>query len=163
MPKRKADTASDDEQQADEAWSDSEVERPLKHARVPKARQSKKVPRDSADEEEEEQPKKAKPKAPKKPTEKSKTGASSNTADTKDLGTSVLVNGDGDRFIDLGKKRRATVRTFKGTIFLDIREYYGQEGDEQPGKKGVTLQQEQWESLKNNGDSIDALFARANK
>ena len=46
-------------------------------------------------------------------------------------------------YIDLGKKRRAVVRSFKGTPLLDIREYYGEEGEEKPGKKGISLQLEQ--------------------
>lgn len=50
---------------------------------------------------------------------------------------------DGDKYIDLGKKKRATVRSFKGMPLLDIREFYGQEGDEKPGKKGISLSLEQ--------------------
>lgn len=54
---------------------------------------------------------------------------------------------DGDRYIDLGKKKRATVRSFKGTALLDIREFYGADGDEKPGKKGIALTLEQVCSL----------------
>jgi hypothetical protein len=43
----------------------------------------------------------------------------------------------------LGKKKRATVRSFKGTDLLDIREFYGADGDEKPGKKGISLTREQ--------------------
>jgi hypothetical protein len=53
------------------------------------------------------------------------------------------TNSEGDKYIDLGKKRRAVVRSFKGTALLDIREYYGTEGEEKPGKKGISLQLEQ--------------------
>ena len=55
----------------------------------------------------------------------------------------IHINSDGDTYIDLGKKRRAVVRSFKGTPLLDIREYYGTEGEEKPGKKGISLQLEQ--------------------
>ena len=50
---------------------------------------------------------------------------------------------EGDSYIDIGKKKRVTVRVFKGTPLIDIREYYGPEGDEKPGKKGISLTVEQ--------------------
>jgi len=55
----------------------------------------------------------------------------------------IHTNTEGNKYIDLGKKRRAVVRSFKGMSLLDIREYYGTEGDEKPGKKGISLQLEQ--------------------
>lgn len=55
----------------------------------------------------------------------------------------VKVNGEGDKYIDLGKKKRAVVRSFKGMALLDIREYYGAEGEEKPGKKGISLSLDQ--------------------
>jgi hypothetical protein len=62
--------------------------------------------------------------------------------------------------LQLGKKRRATVRTFKGEscvldlkrfpslsfegmVMVDIREFYGEADDEKPGKKGISLTIEQ--------------------
>ncbi|KNZ77749.1 RNA polymerase II transcriptional coactivator SUB1, partial [Termitomyces sp. J132] len=50
---------------------------------------------------------------------------------------------DGDKYVDLGKKKRATVRSFKGTPLIDIREFYGNDDDEKPGKKGISLTLEQ--------------------
>ncbi len=50
---------------------------------------------------------------------------------------------EGDKYIDLGKKKRATVRSFKDIPLLDIREYYGIGSDEKPGKKGISLTLEQ--------------------
>lgn len=60
-------------------------------------------------------------------------------------GTDVVVRctSDGDKYIDLGKKKRATVRSYKGNVFVDIREFYGADGDEKPGKKGVSLNLDQ--------------------
>ena len=54
-------------------------------------------------------------------------------------GKTLLTSSDGDKYIDLGKKKRATVRSFKGIPLLDIREFYGADGQEKPGKKGISL------------------------
>ena len=53
------------------------------------------------------------------------------------------MTNSGEKYIDLGKKKRATVREFKGTLLLDIREYYGADDQEKPGKKGISLTLEQ--------------------
>ncbi|KAK7472587.1 hypothetical protein VKT23_000700 [Stygiomarasmius scandens] len=83
-----------------------------------------------------------------------KSGASS----SKNDGVKVLKTPEGDKYIDLGKKKRATVRSFKGKVFLDIREFYGNDGDEKPGKKGISLSSEQWQTLKDGMSVIDDLF-----
>jgi hypothetical protein len=76
--------------------------------------------------------------------------------------TPIQRTTEGEGFIDLGKKKRATVREFKGeqaffpsnkltlllgSVFIDIREFYGQDGDEKPGKKGIALGVEQVSSV----------------
>ncbi|KAG6874486.1 hypothetical protein C0995_010396 [Termitomyces sp. Mi166 len=71
----------------------------------------------------------------------------------------VRTTSDGDKYVDLGKKKRATVRSFKGTPLIDIREFYGNDGDEKPGKKGISLTLEQWETLKKSTETLDELFA----
>jgi len=65
--------------------------------------------------------------------------------------------------IDLGKKKRVSVTNFKGSLYVDIREFYGDEGDEKPGKKGIALSLDQWETLKANLDKIDAIVSQAKK
>ena len=88
----------------------------------------------------------------------------------------VQQNSEGDKYIDLGKKKRATVRCFKDIPLLDIREFYGAGSGEKPGKKGISLNLEQvciftlvcrcilnqiqWQALKANADAIDMLFSR---
>lgn len=41
-------------------------------------------------------------------------------------------------------------QTFKGKTFVDIREYYTDKasGQEKPGKKGISLQMDDWNTLK---------------
>jgi hypothetical protein len=51
----------------------------------------------------------------------------------------VQKDSEGDKYIELGKKKRATVRSFKDIPLLDIREYYGAGSEEKPGKKGISL------------------------
>lgn len=52
----------------------------------------------------------------------------------------VKSTSDGDKYIELGKKKRATIRVFKGTPLIDIREFYTDAGGvDKPGKKGLSL------------------------
>ncbi|THH05524.1 hypothetical protein EW146_g9880, partial [Bondarzewia mesenterica] len=73
----------------------------------------------------------------------------------------IQKNYDGEQFIDLGKKKRITVRNFKGQTLIDIREYYGDPGDEKPGKKGISLTVEQWKNLTQSMPSIDKILAKS--
>lgn len=45
------------------------------------------------------------------------------------------VDANGDRYWEISKLRRVTVSSFKGKIFVHIREYYEKDGQELPGKK----------------------------
>ncbi|KAF9650902.1 hypothetical protein BDM02DRAFT_3092295, partial [Thelephora ganbajun] len=91
----------------------------------------------------------------------------------------VKTNEEGDKYVDLGRKRRATVRVFKGTSLrsntvrqnrddtdhrpgiplIDIREYFDSGKDQKPGKKGISLKLEEWQALKQNADAIDAILS----
>lgn len=81
------------------------------------------------------------------PAKKSKTDSSSSGVKTD----------DGIRF-DLDRNKRVTVREFKGKVYIDIREFYEKDGKQLPGKKGISLQPEQWRKLIGLADEInDAL------
>merc|ERR1712227_1098796 len=59
-----------------------------------------------------------------------------------------LTNDEGDELIELGKMKYASVSTFKGKKMVNIREYYNDKstGEMKPGRKGITLLADQWES-----------------
>ncbi|CCM01157.1 uncharacterized protein FIBRA_03205 [Fibroporia radiculosa] len=166
MVKRKGQDFSDDEEETEFSPSDSKSKHPVKQAKATKSQQSKQpkkkenfVPVDG-EEGSLPQPKKRRTsisKARDPPQAKETLAESEEEADGITL--NVKNNDEGDKYLDLGKKRRATVRS----VFLDIREYYGPEGDEKPGKKGVTLSQEQWNKLKQSSEVIDILFKKAKK
>eukprot|EP00249_Psilotum_nudum_P008435 c21265_g1_i3 orf=570-827(+) len=44
---------------------------------------------------------------------------------------------DGIVVCELSGHRRVTVRSWKGKVFVDIREYYSKDGKELPGKKDL--------------------------
>jgi len=65
-------------------------------------------------------------------------------------------NDDEEPTFQLAKMRYVKVREFKGKVYVDIREYYNDaSGDMKPGKKGISLSVEQWNTLKENMDNID--------
>lgn len=61
---------------------------------------------------------------------------------------------------ELSGKRRVTVRKFRSSTLIDIREYYEDKssGEERPGKKGISLTKEQYEKLKELMPEIDAAI-----
>lgn len=62
----------------------------------------------------------------------------------------------GDIMFPLSKMRYATVSEFRGKVMVGIREYYMTDDEQlRPGKKGISLTQEQWEALKDNIKDID--------
>lgn len=97
-------------------------------------------------EEEEEKPKKKKKAAPKSEAKKS--------AKKNDEG------GGDEPFVDLGNNRRVTVRKFKGRPLIDIREFYEQNGELKPGRKGIALSPDLWDALKKGITEIDELVAK---
>ncbi|KAL1748744.1 transcriptional Coactivator p15-domain-containing protein [Schizophyllum fasciatum] len=108
---------------------------------------------DSEEESDDEDVKEAKPRSPKVQKQKKQSDVSSTEVALKDDG--------GTKYIDLGKMKRASISEFKGQRFVDIREYYIDKasGEGRPGKKGIALNAEQWNALKQSINTIDELFA----
>ncbi|KAL0955930.1 hypothetical protein HGRIS_002118 [Hohenbuehelia grisea] len=108
---------------------------------------------DQEDGDEEEEEEDAEPLSKKQKTSKASKSRS------KGPPSIVQLSKDGESYIDLGKGKRASVTKFKQFTLLNIREYYGAPGEEKPGKKGITLNPEQWKILRDNAGDIDRLFS----
>ncbi|TWW61095.1 Activated RNA polymerase II transcriptional coactivator p15 SUB1 -like protein [Takifugu flavidus] len=86
-----------------------------------------------------------------KPSKKPKSGESS-----KPGGSSKGSGNGDDNMFQIGKMRYVSVRDFKGKVLIDIREYWmNQDGEMKPGKKGISLNPEQWNQLKDQIADID--------
>jgi hypothetical protein len=48
---------------------------------------------------------------------------------------------------ELGPKKKVQIKKFKGTIFIDFREYFVKDDSLLPTKKGVTLSVDSWKRL----------------
>ncbi|GFF56808.1 putative RNA polymerase II transcriptional coactivator [Aspergillus udagawae] len=57
------------------------------------------------------------------------------------------VDANGDKFWELSKMRRVTISSFRGKTLVNIREYYEKDGQELPGKKGISLPIDQFSAL----------------
>jgi len=59
----------------------------------------------------------------------------------------------------LSQNRKISISDFKGKKLVSIREFYiDKAGDEKPGKKGISLTEEQWGILKKAVPEIDAAL-----
>ena len=66
-----------------------------------------------------------------------------------------IIVGEKEVTFLLDKKKRITVQKFKGQLKVDIREYYDDNGVMKPGKKGISLNLDNWNKLKEFLDKID--------
>ncbi|GFW41729.1 activated RNA polymerase II transcriptional coactivator p15 [Trichonephila clavipes] len=67
---------------------------------------------------------------------------------------------DDDLKFPLSKYRYVTVREFRGKLMVDIREYYDKDGEMKPGKKGICLNMEQWNALKEQMEKIEGAIKK---
>ncbi|XP_021571790.1 activated RNA polymerase II transcriptional coactivator p15-like [Carlito syrichta] len=93
--------------------------------------------------------------APEKPVKKQKTGETSRA-----LSSSKQSNSSrDDNMFQTGKMRYVSpgcVWDFKGKVLIDVREYWmNPEGEMKPGRKGISLNPEQWSQLKEKISDID--------
>ncbi|XP_016416593.1 activated RNA polymerase II transcriptional coactivator p15-like [Sinocyclocheilus rhinocerous] len=100
--------------------------------------------------------KRKKASAPEKPAKKQKSGETS-----KPSGSAKSDRNNDDNLFQIGKLRYVSVRDFKGKVLIDIREYWmDQAGEMKPGKKGISLNPEQWNQLKEQMSDIDDAVIR---
>jgi hypothetical protein len=67
---------------------------------------------------------------------------------------------DKEKEIELSKARKITVKLYNKKPIVDIREYYQENGDLMPSKKGISLTLEQWTTLKSYIGEIDEMIAK---
>lgn len=65
------------------------------------------------------------------------------------------ISKEEDTMLQLSKMRYVSVSEFRGKKYVNIREYYEQDGDLKPGRKGIALNEEQWKKLKDHITEID--------
>ncbi|GAA95005.1 uncharacterized protein L969DRAFT_89427 [Mixia osmundae IAM 14324] len=132
-----------DDESSSEAATDSDGEKPKKK----KAKVAEKKPKKEA---------KAKAKEPKAKKE-TKKGASA-----KASSSSMQRNTDGEGYVLLSGSRRVTVRVYNGKPLIDIRETYEKDGKVLPGKKGISLNADQWAALSDpvTTSAVNAELAR---
>uniref|UniRef100_A0A8R1YXI0 Transcriptional coactivator p15 (PC4) C-terminal domain-containing protein n=1 Tax=Pristionchus pacificus TaxID=54126 RepID=A0A8R1YXI0_PRIPA len=77
---------------------------------------------------------------------------------------STVKNAEGDEMIEIGKMKYVTVRSFKGQTYIDIREFYMDKasGEMRPGKKGISLNPEQYNNFKKAMGEVDKKVAAKN-
>ncbi|KAL4937454.1 hypothetical protein BDV06DRAFT_73414 [Aspergillus oleicola] len=84
-------------------------------------------------------------------TKRPRIGASvpSNVTDSRGLGATATRREDsnGDSYWEISKMRRITISSFRGKTMVNIREYYEKDGEELPGKKGISLPIDQFSVL----------------
>ena len=73
------------------------------------------------------------------------------------------VGSDGEEFWRLNDKKRVSVSQFKGKTYVNLREFYEKDGEWLPTKKGITLDLQQWSTLKKLVKDIDQSFDSKSK
>eukprot|EP01024_Parvocaulis_polyphysoides_P058100 TRINITY_DN621_c0_g1_i5.p2 TRINITY_DN621_c0_g1~~TRINITY_DN621_c0_g1_i5.p2 ORF type:complete len:231 (-),score=62.94 TRINITY_DN621_c0_g1_i5:271-963(-) len=82
-------------------------------------------------------------------------GPSDSVRDAKRQDIVFFVDLEDNKYIALSLARRATIKEFKNKLYIDVREYYKtKNGDSKPGKKGVFLTPEHFQTISEAGIQI---------
>lgn len=86
------------------------------------------------------------------------------SSEISDVDKPKNVESSEESTFELSGKRRVTVRKFRSSVLIDIREFYEDKasGEERPGKKGISLTKDQFEKLKELIPEIDAAVKKMN-
>ena len=95
-----------------------------------------------------------KEKTPQPEEEKTKTSTTEKPA--------LKKNSEGDYEYTLSGNKKLKVKNFKGKWYVDIREYWTNDGKLLPTKKGVSLNYANWKEFKSMIDSIDETLKMVN-
>ncbi|KAI7184933.1 hypothetical protein KC363_g7434 [Hortaea werneckii] len=76
--------------------------------------------------------------------------------------TEMHKDDDGNEFWEISGKRRVQVSTFKGSIFVGIREFYEKDGKMLPGKKGISLSVDQYNAVVEIMPQIEQVLKNKN-
>ncbi|KAJ5102879.1 RNA polymerase II transcriptional coactivator KELP [Penicillium argentinense] len=61
--------------------------------------------------------------------------------------TTAKTDSNGDRYWEISKMRRVTISTFHEKTMINVREYYEKNGEQLPGKKGISMPIDQFAAL----------------
>jgi hypothetical protein len=73
------------------------------------------------------------------------------------------INEDGEEYWALTKSKRLSVGKFKGSVNINLREYFEKDDKWLPTKKGITLNMDSWNLLKKIVKDVDEAIAKKQK
>ncbi|KAJ6645447.1 putative RNA polymerase II transcriptional coactivator [Pseudolycoriella hygida] len=103
------------------------------------------------------------PTPPRKDAKKSKSEketAGKSEAKSAKSDSSLRVRGETEPTWELGGKKFLKVNDFKGKTYVNIREYYEKDGKVLPGKKGISLNLEQWQNFCSSIDEVNKVLRK---
>eukprot|EP00924_Labyrinthula_sp_SR-Ha-C_P006319 snap_masked-scaffold_31-processed-gene-3.23-mRNA-1 protein AED:0.11 eAED:0.11 QI:0/0/0/0.5/1/1/2/0/107 len=68
-----------------------------------------------------------------------------------------------DKTFKLSRKRKISVKKMNTTILVDIREFYTKDDEEKPGRKGISLTEEQFHEFVKHIDEIKEAIEQLKK